>query len=85
MGKLLYETDQEGLTTTGSGKTTLFNALIELLPCEVACRGVVDGIAMVIHMTRRQGKRFVEEALEVQDYNAAASRWAHRADMEGTR
>ena len=25
------------------------------LPWEVTCRGVVDGIAMVIHMTRREG------------------------------
>ena len=28
------------------------------LPWEVTCRGVVDGIAMVIHMTRREGRRF---------------------------
>ena len=33
------------------------------LPWEVTCRGVVDGIAMVIHMTRREGRRFVEEAV----------------------
>ena len=26
------------------------------LPWEVTCRGVVDGISMVIHMTRREGK-----------------------------
>ena len=32
------------------------------LPWEVTCRGVVDGISMVIHMTRREGRRFVEEA-----------------------
>ena len=25
------------------------------LPWDVTCRGVVDGIAMVIHMTRREG------------------------------
>ena len=35
------------------------------LPWEVTCRGVVDGISMVIHMTRREGKRYVEEALHV--------------------
>ena len=34
------------------------------LPWEVTCRNVVDGIAMVIHLTRREGKRFVEEAIE---------------------
>ena len=45
------------------------------LPWEVTCRGVVDGIAMVIHMTRREGKRFVEEALLVQGYDAPQNRW----------
>ena len=45
------------------------------LPWEVTCRGVVDGIAMVIHMTRREGKRFVEEALFVRGYEAAQNRW----------
>ena len=45
------------------------------LPWEVTCRGVVDGIAMVIHMTRREGRRFVEEALRVRGYDAAQNRW----------
>ena len=45
------------------------------LPWEVTCRGVVDGIAMVIHMTRREGKRYVEEALLVQGYDAGENRW----------
>ena len=45
------------------------------LPWEVTCRSVVDGIAMVIHMTRREGKRFVEEALCVQGYDAPQNRW----------
>ena len=45
------------------------------LPWEVTCRGVVDGIAMVIHMTRREGRRFVEEALFVKGYEAAENRW----------
>ena len=40
------------------------------LPWEVTCRGVVDGIAMVIHMTRREGRRFVEEAAFVKGYEA---------------
>ena len=30
---------------------------------------------MVIHMTRREGKRFVEEALFVKGYEAAENRW----------
>ena len=45
------------------------------LPWEVTCRGVVDGIALVIHMTRREGRRFVEEAAFVQGYEAAENRW----------
>ena len=32
---------------------------------------MVDGIAMVIHMTRREGRRFVEEAVYVKGYDAA--------------
>ena len=48
------------------------------LPWEVTCRGVVDGISMVIHMTRREGKRYVEEALHVSDYDAAKRRWHYR-------
>ena len=45
------------------------------LPWEVTCRGVVDGIAMVIHMTRREGRRFVEEATYVKGYDVAGNRW----------
>ena len=45
------------------------------LPWEVTCRGVVDGISLVIHMTRRRGRRYVEEGLRVQGYDAAANRW----------
>ena len=48
------------------------------LPWEVTCRGVVDGIAMVIHMTRREGQRYVEEALLIGDYEAAKRRWHYR-------
>ena len=48
------------------------------LPWEVTCRGVVDGISMVIHMTRREGKRYVEEAPHVGDYDAAKRRWHYR-------
>ena len=45
------------------------------LPWEVTCRGVVDGIAMVIHMTRREEWRFVEEALRVKGYDAPQNLW----------
>ena len=37
--------------------------------------GVVDGIAMVIHMTRREGRRFVEEAAYVKGYDAKENQW----------
>ena len=47
----------------------------DALPWEVTCRGVVDGIALVLHTTRRDGRRFVEEALEVRGYDAATGRW----------
>ena len=33
---------------------------------------------MVIHMTRREGRRYVEEALHVGDYDAAKRRWHYR-------
>ena len=52
------------------------------LPWDVTCRGVVDGISLVVHMTRHRGRRFVEEALRVEGYDAAANRWAHGDDME---
>ena len=45
------------------------------LPWEVTCRGVVDGIAMVIHMTRSDGRRFVEEAAFVKGYEAKENKW----------
>ena len=45
------------------------------LPWDVTCRGVVDGIAMVIHMTRREGRRFVEEAAVVNGYDAGTHTW----------
>ena len=45
------------------------------LPWEVTCRNVVDGIAMVIHLTRRDGKRFVEDAIEVGGYDSGKKRF----------
>ena len=45
------------------------------LPWEVTCRGVVDGIALVLHTARQRGRRFVEEALEVRGYDAVKGRW----------
>ncbi len=51
----------------------------DALPWDVTCRGVVDGISLVLHVTRRQGRRFVEEALDVKGYDAAAGRWITEA------
>ena len=45
------------------------------LPWEVICRNVVDGIAMVIHMARKEGRRFVEDAIFVDSYDALNHRW----------
>ena len=51
------------------------------LPWDVTYRGVVDGIAIVIHMTRREGRRFVEEAAVVHGYDAGTNTWdSHRLD-----
>ena len=47
----------------------------DALPWEVTCRGVVDGIALVLHITRRDGRRFVEEAVRVRGYDAATGDW----------
>ena len=45
------------------------------LPWDVTCRGVVDGIALVIHMTRADGRRFVEEAAYVRGYDPRINAW----------
>ena len=45
------------------------------LPWDVACRGVVNGIAMVIYMTRADGRRFVEEAAYVRGYDDGRHAW----------
>ena len=45
------------------------------LPWAVTCRGVVDGIAIVIHMTRHEGRRFVEEATFVNGCDAGTNTW----------
>ena len=45
------------------------------LPWEAVCRGVVDGISMVVHMTRREGRRYVEDAISVDGYSLAKKRF----------
>ena len=52
------------------------------LPWEVTCRGVVDGIALVLHTTRQRGRRFVEEALEVQRLRRGQGPLDRRTDLE---
>ena len=47
----------------------------DALPWEVTCRGVVDGIALVLHVARQGGRRFVEDALEVGGYDASTGHW----------
>lgn len=48
------------------------------LPWEVTCRGVVDAIDLVIHITRRSGHRYVEDAIRVSDYDAELRRWKYK-------
>ena len=45
------------------------------LPWEAVCRSVVDGISMVIHMTRREGRRYVEDAIQVGSYSLSRKRF----------
>ena len=45
------------------------------LPWEVICRNVVDGIAMVVHMARKGGRRFVEDAIFLESYDVRTQRW----------
>ncbi len=50
----------------------------DALPWDVTCRSVVDGIALVLHMTRRGGRRVVEETVAVEGYDASGGRWRTR-------
>ena len=46
------------------------------MPWTVVCRGVIDGIAAVIHRTRTpEGTRRVAEMVRVCDYDAHENRW----------
>ena len=49
------------------------------LPWEVVCRSVVDGIALVLHMTRVEGRRLVEEGLILQGWQAEDNAWLTQA------
>lgn len=45
------------------------------LPWEVVCRSVVDGISLVLHVTRLHGRRYVEEAIALRGWNADDESW----------
>ena len=45
------------------------------LPWEVICRSVVDALTMVLHMARRDGRRYVEDAIFVEGYDSRLERW----------
>ena len=48
----------------------------DALPWTVVCRGVIDGIAAVIHQTRTpEGARRVDQMVRVCDYDAHENRW----------
>ena len=56
------------------------------LPWEVVCRGVVDGIDLVLHMARIDGRRVVEEGLllhgwQVED-NGWVTAWVPQSEAE---
>ena len=45
------------------------------LPWEVVCRSVVDGISLVLHMTRVEGRRAVEEGLLLRGWQVEDNAW----------
>lgn len=45
------------------------------LPWEVVCRSVVDGISLILHMTRIAGRRAVEEAIYLNDWRPKDNTW----------
>ena len=48
----------------------------DALPWAVVCRGVVDGIELVVHQARTpEGDRRVEQVVRVRDYDARENRW----------
>ena len=47
----------------------------DALPWPVVCQSIVESIAMVVHVTRRQGKRYVEAASRVEGYDAHKNHW----------
>ena len=74
------------MRTTRSALSRLASCAMQAggaLPWEVTCRGVVDGISLVLHMARQGGRRFVEEAIEVRGYDAATGRWITKSVWSG--
>ncbi len=50
----------------------------DALPWDVTCQGVVDGIALILHMARHGARRFVQEAAHVRGYDRSRGRWLTR-------
>ena len=45
------------------------------VPWEVVCRGVVDGIAVVLHIARTDGRRVVEDGIALTGWRAEDNTW----------
>ena len=45
------------------------------VPWEVVCRGVVDGIAVVLHIARTEGRRVVEDGIALTGWRAEDNTW----------
>ena len=54
------------------------------LPWKVICRSVVDAITMVLHMARRDGRRYVEDAIFVEGYDSNLERWRFKPAAAAT-
>ena len=52
------------------------------LPWEVVCRSVVDGISLVLHMTRVEGRRAVEEGLLLRGWQVEDNAWITKPAAE---
>ena len=55
------------------------------LPWEVTCRGVVDGISLVVHMTRRRGPTLRRGGAPCQGLRLGCQPLAHRNRLEEAR
>ena len=54
------------------------------LPWEVVCRSVVDGISLVLHMSRIDGRRAVEEVLQLHGWRPEDNAWLAHPFIDDT-